>query len=147
MCDKIPRCTTGTHANVYVPYTQIISWAVSPSDCKCAHVCHCRSHAFFISSPRWCVTIEIRQWWQRCRGGGRKKGVWNWTGNYVLQLRHGGDIKSYTPVPGDKMQEGGDAMEGDSSIRIPGFLIEPGGGGKQGRETGRLCLIMYLELV
>lgn len=80
-------------------------------------------------------------------GGGRKKGVWNWTGNYVLQLRHGGDIKSYTPVPGDKMQEGGDAMEGDSSIRIPGFLIEPGGGGKQGRETGRLCLIMYLELV
>lgn len=39
-----------------------------------------------------------------------------------------GDIKSYTPVPGDRMQEGGDAMEGDSSIRIPGFLTKPGGG-------------------
>lgn len=51
----------------------------------------------------------------------------------------GGDIKSYTPAPGDRMHEGGEAMESDSSIRVG----KEGCGGKEGRETGQLCLIMY----
>lgn len=29
-------------------------------------------------------------------------------------------------MPRDRIKEGGDAMEGDSSIRIPGFLLSKG---------------------
>lgn len=120
--------------------------------CKCArtihankrmYVCHGCSRAFFISSPHWCVTVQIRQWWQRCRG----EGVWNWTGNYVLQLRHAVKIlKAILQCLGTGCRKG-DAMEGDSSIRIPGSLSEPRDGGEQGGETGQLCLIMYFHSV
>lgn len=113
-------------------------------------VCHCCSRTFFISSPHWCVTIEIRPWWQRCQRGVGGKGGLKLNGKLCTSIKTcGEDIKSYTPVPGDRMQEGGDAMQRDSSIRIPGFLAVPQGEKRRRREreTGQLGLIMYLELV
>ena len=95
-------CTDHAHKKVYVQY-----------------VCQCCSRAFFNSSPHWCMTIEIRQWRQRCQRGEGKGGL-KLNGKLCTSIKtRGGDIKSYTPVPGDRMLEGGDAMEGDSSIRIP----------------------------
>lgn len=111
----------------------------SPSDCKCT-VCHYSLGTFFISSPHWCVTVEIRQWWQRCQRRGGGKGGLKLNRKLCTSIKtRGGDIKSYTPAPGDRMHEGGEAMESDSSIRVG----KEGCGGKEGRETGQLCLIMY----
>ena len=130
MCANIQRCTTGTHTNVYVPYTiQIISWTVSPSDCKCAHMCVPLplTRIFHFITSLVCDDRDKTVVTEMSERGGRKKGVWNWTGNYVLQLRHGGDIKSYTPVPGDKMQEGGRCNGRRQFNQNPGLTRRAGG--------------------
>lgn len=87
------------------------------------------------------VVTEMSEW-------GKGKGGLKLNGKLCSSIKtRGGDIKSYTPVPGDRMQEGGDAMEGDSSIRIPGFLTKPGGWRKGGKRDRTAMFNMYLELV
>lgn len=58
------------------------------------------------------------------RVGGGKRGFLKLNGKLCSSIKtRGGDIKSYTPVPGGQDAGRGDAMEGDSSIRIPGSLF------------------------
>lgn len=56
-----------------------------------------------------------------------------------------GDIKSYTPVPGDRMQERGTQWKATVQSDSRAFSLSQGE--VEETETGQLCLIMYLELV
>lgn len=81
-------------------------------------------------------------------GGGEGKGGLKLNGKLCTSIKtRGGDIKSYTPVPGDRMQEGGMQWKATVQSESPAFSSSQGGRGEEGRETGQLCLIMYLELV
>lgn len=67
--------------------------------------------------------------------GGRKKGVWNWTGNYVLQLRHAEEIlKAILQCLGTECRKGGSNGRRQFNQNPLVFLTEGGGkGGKRDR--------------
>lgn len=94
------------------------------------YVCHCCSLAVFSKL----ICDDIRQWWQRCRGGGG--GGENWTGNYVLQLRHAEEIlKAILQCLGTGWRKGG--MEWKATVQSvsPAFL--PSWGGVEERREER----------
>lgn len=104
----------------------------------CVRLYHCEC-TFFISSPHWCVKIEIRQCRQRCQCRGRtrdrrrRRDGLKLNGKLCTSIKTWGEhIKSHTPVPGDRMREGKTQCEAtvqsESRAFLPRRRIRKGGG-------------------
>lgn len=96
------KCVYAVHAN---------KRTVSPSDCKCTHVCVplLLTRIFHFITSLVCDDRDKTVVTEMSEGGREKeKGVWNWTGNYVLQLRHAEEIlKAILQCLGTGCRKGG----------------------------------------
>lgn len=70
---------------------------------------------------------------------GEREGGLKLNGKLCTSIKTRGEhIKSHTPMPGDRMQEGEMQYEATVQSESPGFLATPQDRGRRGGETGRL---------
>lgn len=119
----ILRQTHSIHDNTLMFQRMACLWVHSTHSCKCTHVrvpppltriFHFITSLVCDDRDKTAVT-EMSE-------GGKEKGGLKLNGKLCTSIKtRGGDIKSYTPVPGDRMQEGGKQWKATVQSESLGF--------------------------